>query len=80
VDTAADVADQVHGFGVRTVCYHHNRFCEDGIGKFELDIKRFACAVVSMDQVIRDYSIKECNFLDATSWLAVRFKRRLRTL
>lgn len=68
-------------FGVWTVCYHHNRFSEGGIRKFELDIKRFASAMVSMDQVIRDYSIKECNLLDATlalSWLAaLRVKRRL---
>ena len=69
-------------FGVRTVCYHHNRFFEDGIRKFQLDIERFASANVSMDQVIRNYSIKESNFLDATlavTWLAaLRFKRRLR--
>jgi len=69
-------------FGVWTVCYHHNRFSEDGIRKFQLDIKRFASAIVPMDQVIRDYSIKESNFLDATLALtllaALRFKRRLR--
>jgi predicted deacetylase len=69
-------------FGLWTICYHHNRFGEEGIRRFQLDITRFASAIVSMDQVIRDYSIKESNFLDATlalTWLAtLRFKRRLR--
>ena len=69
-------------FGVWTVCYHLNRFSEDGVRKFELDIKRYASAIVSMDQVMRDYSIKESNFLDATfalTWLAaLHFKRRLK--
>jgi predicted deacetylase len=69
-------------FGVWTVCYHHNRLSEEGIRKFQLDIKRFASAIVTMDQVIRDDSIKESNFLDASvalTWLAaLRFKRRLR--
>ena len=69
-------------FGVWTVCYHHNSFSEDGFRKFGLDIKRFASAIVSMDQVMRDYCIKESNFLDATfalTWFAtLQFKRRLR--
>ncbi len=58
-------------FGLWTVCLHHNDYTDEDLKQFELDIAKFAPAILSFDQVASDPSAKQLNFLDHimdTSW------------
>lgn len=54
---------QMH-FGLWTVCFHHNSYSDKELKKLELDINKFAPAIISFDQAIRDFSANEINILD----------------
>ncbi len=51
-------------YGLWTVCLHHNEYSALSIKKFAQDIEDYAPAIISVDQVQRDFAIKECTLLD----------------
>jgi peptidoglycan/xylan/chitin deacetylase (PgdA/CDA1 family) len=69
-------------FGLWTVCYHHNKFTDQELVKFEQDIEMFTTSITSVDRVLRDCTLKQHSAMDlvlSKVWLAaLRLKRSLR--
>ena len=51
-------------YGLWTVCLHHNEYSAQAVQKFARDIEAYAPAIISVDEVKRHFSIKECTVLD----------------
>jgi predicted deacetylase len=64
--------------GLWTVCLHSNDFSEADIKKFARDIEKYAPAIITFDQAIRDFPANEVNILDYAMeqfWhISLRFK------